>query len=100
MQAVLNMECSAGERLLRAVLNHFDRILAQREFQSLMQQEMVRFHRGESDSMPILVKTMFTPMFIKMQSLIEEGINSGELCQVKLVAKSGVQRLERTCFIS
>src|SRR5271170_1161660 len=39
---------SAGERLLRAALNHFDRILTQHEFQSLMQQEMVRFRLGES----------------------------------------------------
>lgn len=39
---------SAGEKLLRSALNHFDRILTQREFQSLMQQEMVRFRSGKS----------------------------------------------------
>src|SRR6185437_6937804 len=45
--AVLERGGSAGERVLRAALNHFDRILTQREFQSLMQQEMMRLHRGE-----------------------------------------------------
>src|SRR5580700_6049505 len=44
-------EVSPGERVLRTALNHFDRILTQREFQSLMQQEMIRLHKGESDAM-------------------------------------------------
>ena len=48
--AALDPGHSAGERLLRAALNHFDRILTQHEFQSLMQQEMVRFRRGESET--------------------------------------------------
>ncbi len=42
--------------LLRAALDHFDRILTQREFQSLMQQEMMRLHKGEEGELPILVK--------------------------------------------
>src|SRR5580658_2101446 len=46
--AALDPGYSAGERLLRTALNHFDRILTQREFQSLLQQEMVRYHRDES----------------------------------------------------
>ena len=46
--AVFLREASPGERLLRSALNHFDRILAQGEFQSLMQQEMMRLHQGES----------------------------------------------------
>src|SRR5580658_9616031 len=46
--AALDPAYSPGERLLRTALNHFDRILTQREFQSLMQQEMVRYHRDES----------------------------------------------------
>ena len=46
--AVFLREASAGERLLRAALDHFDRILAQGEFQSLMQQEMMRMHQGLS----------------------------------------------------
>src|SRR5271154_6362586 len=56
---VLDPERSAGERLLRLAVNHFDRILTQREFQSLIQHEMVRLRRGHSDVMPPLVKHVF-----------------------------------------
>ena len=47
--AVFLREPAPGERVLRTALDHFDRILAQREFQSLMQQEMMRLHKGESE---------------------------------------------------
>ena len=45
--AVFLREASPGERVLRAALEHFDRILTQREFQTLMQHEMMRLHKGE-----------------------------------------------------
>lgn len=80
--AVLESECSAGERLLRTALNHFDRILAQPEFQSLMEQEMVRFRRGESESLPLLVKTMFGPTLSRLQEVVREGIRTRELCKM------------------
>jgi TetR/AcrR family transcriptional regulator len=73
---------SPGERLLRAALDHFDRILSQGEFQSLMQQEMMRLHQGESDAMPILVKRVFAPLQAIYQSMMREGIASGELIDV------------------
>ncbi|MHB1960489.1 MAG: TetR/AcrR family transcriptional regulator [Acidobacteriaceae bacterium] len=73
---------SAGERLLRSALNHFDRILTQREFQSLMQQEMVRFRSGKSGSIPILFRTAFTPLIAKMREATEDGIQTGEICQM------------------
>jgi AcrR family transcriptional regulator len=79
-QAVLDSKCSAGERLLRTALNHFDRLAAHREPQSLMQQEMVRFHRGESVAIPIVAKTMFAPVLTRLREVVEEGIQSGELC--------------------
>ena len=50
--AVFLRDASPGERLLRAALDHFDRILTQREFQSLMQQEMMRLHKGEEGELP------------------------------------------------
>ena len=59
--AVFLSGAAPGERLLRTALDHFDRILAQQEFQSLMQQEMMRLHKGESDALPILVKRVFGP---------------------------------------
>src|ERR1700739_454059 len=42
--AVLLGEGRPGGRVLRAALAHFDRIIGQQEFQSLMQQEMIRMH--------------------------------------------------------
>ncbi len=47
--AVFLRESSPGERVLRSALEHFDRILTQHEFQGLMQQEMMRMHKGEND---------------------------------------------------
>src|SRR5580693_6361014 len=48
--AVFLRQATAGERIVRFALNHFDRILSQREFQSMMQQEMIRVRKGESDT--------------------------------------------------
>jgi TetR/AcrR family transcriptional regulator len=81
--AVFLRDATPGERVLRTALNHFDRILGQREFQSLMQQEMMRLHQGsESGALPILVKRVFGPMHAMFQALIREGIVSGELIDV------------------
>ena len=79
--AVFLREASAGERVMRAALNHFDRILSQREFQSLMQQEMMRLHKGESGMMPVLVKSVFEPVMIMYRSMVREGVASGELIE-------------------
>jgi len=80
--AVFLRDASAGERILRTALNHFDRIVSQREFQRLMQLEMMRIHQGESGALPILVKRVFAPMHAMLQSLVREGIASGELIDV------------------
>ena len=74
-------EASPGERVLRTALNHFDRILSQTEFQSLMQQEMMRLHKGESGAMDLLIKRVFSPMIAMYQSMVREGIASGELIE-------------------
>src|SRR5271168_290623 len=80
--AALDPGRSAGDRLLRTALNHFDRILTQRDFQSLMQQEMVRVRRGQSDSLPLLANRVFKPLLEKLQQAIHEGVETGELCPV------------------
>jgi TetR/AcrR family transcriptional regulator len=80
--AVLDPKRSAGDRLLRTALNHFDRIFTQRDFQSLLQQEMVRLRRGQSESLPLLAKQVFKPLLEKLQQVVHEGIKTGELCQV------------------
>jgi TetR/AcrR family transcriptional regulator len=80
--AALDPAYSAGERLLRSAANHFDRILTQREFQSLMQQEMVRFHRGDGGALPLFFRTAFKPFIEGLQQSVTEGIQTGELCEV------------------
>jgi TetR/AcrR family transcriptional regulator len=80
--AVFLRDASPGERLLRAALDHFDRILSQGEFQSLMQQEMMRLHQGNSEAMPVLVKRVFAPLQTMYQAMMREGIASGELIDV------------------
>ncbi len=80
--AAMGAECSAGERLLQFALNHFDRIHSQRAFQSLMQQEMMRVHRGEENALASLVDKVFRPMMARVREVYQEGRGSGELIQV------------------
>jgi TetR/AcrR family transcriptional regulator len=80
--AVLESKCTPGEHLLRLALNHFDRILTQHEFQSLMQQEMVRFQHGKSTSIPLLASKAFAPLLKKFQEAVLQGIRTGELCDI------------------
>jgi TetR/AcrR family transcriptional regulator len=80
--AVFLREASPGERVLRSALEHFDRILTQHEFQGLMQQEMIRLHKGESSALEVLVKRIFAPAMTMYQSMVREGIEAGELIQV------------------
>jgi TetR/AcrR family transcriptional regulator len=77
--AVFLREATPGERVLRTALDHFDRILAQQEFQSLMQQEMMRLHEGQSSGLAILVKRVFAPLQAMYESMVREGVASGEL---------------------
>ena len=79
--AVFLREATPGERVLRAALDHFDRILAQHEFQNLMQQEMMRLHKGELGALPIMVKRVFAPLQAMYESMLREGVASGELIQ-------------------
>ncbi|MFP5206263.1 MAG: TetR/AcrR family transcriptional regulator [Acidobacteriota bacterium] len=80
--AVFQRDASAGERLMRAALEHFDRILTQREFQSLMQQEMIRLHKGEEGMLPMLVQRIFEPLQTAFMTMAREGTVSGELIEV------------------
>jgi TetR/AcrR family transcriptional regulator len=80
--AALDPKHSAGSRVLRTALSHFDRVLTQRDFQSLMQQEMVRMRRGQSDALPVLVRNVFKPLMFKLREAVHEGMEKGELCQM------------------
>ncbi len=77
--AALMRDATPGERLLRAALNHFDRILTQRDFQILMQREMMRLHSGEEGALHVLVDRVFRPLQKLFESMVKEGIASGEL---------------------
>lgn len=77
--AAMNADCSSGERLVHFALNHFDRIHTQRTFQSLMQQEMIRLHRGEENSVAPLVEKVFKPMMGRLRQAYAEGEATGEL---------------------
>lgn len=79
--AVFLRAASPGEKLLRSAVEHFDRILTQHEFQALMQQEMIRLHKGEGGALPILYQRVFAPAMAMYQAMIREGIESGELIQ-------------------
>jgi TetR/AcrR family transcriptional regulator len=79
---VYRLDATAGERLLRVGLKHFDRLLSQNEFQTLMQQEMVRLHKGESSTMPDIMKRFFTPVLKQFWEIAHEGVASGELIDV------------------
>ncbi|HSY02457.1 MAG TPA: helix-turn-helix domain-containing protein [Acidobacteriaceae bacterium] len=80
--AVLDLDCSPGERMVRFALQHFDRILCQQGFQALMQQEMMRFRQGQGHAMGIIAKKAFEPMFARVQATAEAGMLAGELCAV------------------
>ena len=77
--AVLEGSATAGERFLLSALNHFDRIHTNPGFQSLMQQEMIRLHRGEDNALTPLVDRVFRPLMERMLQVLEEGIATGEL---------------------
>ncbi len=80
--AVLDSHASPGERFLKSALDHFDRIHTNWRFQSLMQQEMMRAHRGEPNALTPLVETVFRPLTQRMEQVQSEGIALGELIDV------------------
>jgi TetR/AcrR family transcriptional regulator len=80
--AMLEAETSAGERFLRIVLKHFDRMYSDIGFAHLMQQEMIRLHRGEDNTLVHLAERLFGPMWLKVRDVVEGGIQTGELVSV------------------
>lgn len=81
--AALDSRYSPGERLLRCALNHFDRILTKHEFQSLLQQEMVRVQRSEHNGGTTFFQSAFRPLMERLFTAVDEGIQTGELWQAE-----------------
>jgi TetR/AcrR family transcriptional regulator len=75
----LQHEGSAGERLLRTALNHFDRIASQHEYRQLINQEMARLRQSGSDEVPAPLEKIFSVLMKKMRRVLAEGMKSGEL---------------------
>jgi len=81
--AMLDADSSAGERFLRIVLSNFDRTHAFPAFQGLMQQEMIRMHRGEANALQLLAQKLVGPLWLRLRVLIEEGAAAGELIRAE-----------------
>lgn len=77
--AVLDADASAGERFLIIVLSNFDRIYSNPGFANLMQQEMMRLHRGEENALALLAEKHFGPLWLRVREVVEKGILEGEL---------------------
>ncbi|HEY1647576.1 MAG TPA: TetR/AcrR family transcriptional regulator [Terracidiphilus sp.] len=80
--ATMNSTWSAGERLVRFALNHFDRIHSQRGFQGLMQQELMRLQQGQENALTPIVERVFRPMLGRLKELLAEGMRTKELIHV------------------
>jgi TetR/AcrR family transcriptional regulator len=77
--AAFSDDRTVGEQVVHFALNHFDRIHSQRTFQKMMQQEMMRLHRGEENALTPIVEKVFKPMMKRLGDLLTEGRRSGEL---------------------
>lgn len=75
----LNHEGTAGERLLRTALNHFDRIASQHEYRQLINQEITRLRERRYEAVPAPLEKIFSLLMHKMRRLLAEGMKSGEL---------------------
>ena len=75
----LEHEGSAGERLLRTALNHFDRIASQHEYRQLIHQELTRLRESNDEAVPAPLEKTFSVLIHKMRLVLAEGMKSGEL---------------------
>ena len=77
--SVMETKASAGERFVQIVLGNFDRSHSHPAMRSMIQQEMVRLHRGEENRIASMAEKFFRPLWVMVDRLLEEGISSGEL---------------------
>ena len=80
---------SAGERLLRAVVLHFDRFLTHPEAMSLMQQEVLSSTQRTAEILTAMEAGIVRPTIAKFGKTIVEGIETGELRKVDWVRALG-----------
>jgi len=65
-------ECSAGERIVRFTLSHFDRIHSQRAFQSCCSRDDSPASR-EENAIAARVEKVFRPGLMRMRQVYAEG---------------------------
>lgn len=75
----LEHEGSAGERLLRTALNHFDRFASQHEYRQLIHQELARLRDNNDEAVPAPLEKIFSVLMHKMRLVLAEGMKTGEL---------------------
>jgi len=85
----LSSSGSAGERLLRAVLLHFDRFVTHPEAMSLMQQEVLSSSGRTAEILAAMEAGILRPTIAKFGKTIVEGIESGELRKVDWIRALG-----------
>jgi AcrR family transcriptional regulator len=85
----LSSSGSAGERLLRAVVMHFDRFVTHPEAMSLMQQEMLLRSDRTEEILAAVEVGLLRPTIAKFGITIAEGIEAGELRKVDWIRALG-----------
>jgi TetR/AcrR family transcriptional regulator len=70
---------TAGERLLRHFLAHFDHLATAGTFTRLMGHEMMRARAGEPSRVSRIVDIAFRPLHAALAAALAEGARSGEL---------------------
>jgi TetR/AcrR family transcriptional regulator len=85
----LSSSGSAGERMLQAVVLHFDRFATHPEAINLMQQELLLRSDRSDEILSALEAGVMRPTIEKFGKTIEEGISAGELRQVDWVRALG-----------
>jgi AcrR family transcriptional regulator len=81
LMSTLDAKCSAGERLLRTALLHFDRFLREPESQRLVVFEAQRSW-SRKDKSSVVVSKEYSEWLERTQATIREGIRKGELREV------------------
>jgi TetR/AcrR family transcriptional regulator len=70
---------TAGERLLRHYLAHFDHLAGSSTHARLLGHEMMRARAGQSTRIARIVELCFRPVHEALCALLEEGMERGEL---------------------
>lgn len=73
---------TAGERVLRHFLMHFDRLANCRHLTGLLLHEMVRCRAGECTRVPRIVRAAFAPVRLRFIEVFQKGVAAGELRDV------------------